>query len=75
MLAKILSAHFPLEEQINQMTVLMFAAAYGTPAILQELINRNANVAALDMAGKNVFHVCCAAGKLENFQFLLNIIT
>ena len=27
------------------------------------------------MAGKNCIHVCCAAGKLENFQFLLNIIT
>ena len=57
------------------MTVLMFASAYGTPAILQELLNRNANVAAQDMAGKNVLHVCCAAGKLENFQFLVNIIT
>ena len=57
------------------MTVLMFASAYGTPAILQELINRSANVSAQDMAGKNCIHVCCAAGKLENFQFLLNIIT
>ena len=57
------------------MTVLMFASAYGTPAILQELINRNANISAQDMAGKTCIHVCCAAGKLENFQFLLNIIT
>ena len=57
------------------MTVLMFASAYGTPAVLQELINKNANVSAQDMAGENCIHVCCAAGKLENFQFLLNIIT
>ena len=57
------------------MTVLMFASAYGTPEILQELINRNANVLAQDMAGKNCLHVCCAAGKIENFQFLVNLIT
>ena len=57
------------------MTVLMFASAYGTPAILQELINRSANITAQDMAGKNCIHVCCAAGKLENFQFLLSLIT
>ena len=75
MLKKILDAHFPIEEHINNMTVLMFSSAYGSPAILQELINRSADISAQDMAGRNVCHIVCAAGKLENFQFLLNVIT
>ena len=75
MLEKILKAQFPIDYRLDDViTVFQFAAIYGSVQQLDVLKAYNPDLRLVCKAGRNILHLVCSSGNVENFKYIVNLL-